>query len=56
MRWLRYTNPIDGTKIICRKAINTDKRVAIIKADKSKPYIIAILDQERMPNNENINN
>ena len=56
MRWLRYTNPIDGTKIICRKAINTDKRIAIIKADKSKPYIIAILDQERMPNNENINN
>lgn len=56
MRCLRYTDPINGMIFACRKIATNENRIAIIRRDESKKYIIPILDQERMPNNENNNN
>ena len=55
--YLQLTNCITGKKIVCRRILNDQKKIAISMVDNSKPYNKkVIIIQERMPKrNDNKN-
>ena len=51
MRWLRYTDCLNGRQFVARRVINDQKKVVVNVVDNSSKLRIVAFDQTKEPNN-----